>query len=252
VDVTNQKGVGTALITGAGGGIGMALCTAFRKAGYRVIGCDRRDASVDADLFVRFDLRSLVDGTSESRGALERIRADLGTGGLRVLINNAAVQLLGGVSELNARDWQETLETNVVAPCLLARELLPELEAGQGSVINMGSVHATVTKPAFVAYATSKAAVVGLTRAMAVDLGRRVRVNAILPAATATPMLLAGFEGKARELELLGQMHPLERIARPEEVAVVAVFLASEAASFITGAAYAVDGGIGARLHDPV
>jgi NAD(P)-dependent dehydrogenase (short-subunit alcohol dehydrogenase family) len=87
---------------------------------------------------------------------------------------------------------------------------------------------------------------------MAVDLGPRVRINAISPAATATPMLLAGFEGKSAELDELAKKHPLERIAQPWEVAKTALFLASPDAAFISGATLNIDGGIGGRLHDPV
>jgi NAD(P)-dependent dehydrogenase (short-subunit alcohol dehydrogenase family) len=87
---------------------------------------------------------------------------------------------------------------------------------------------------------------------MAVDLGPRVRVNAINPAATATPMLLAGFEGKSKEFDELAKNHLLERIAQPWEVAKTALFLASPDAAFITGACFHIDGGIGGRLHDPV
>ena len=145
-----------------------------------------------------------------------------------------------------------TLDTNLVAPFLLIQKLLPMLEASQGSVVNIASVHATVTKPEFVCYATSKAALVGMTRAMAVDLGPRLRLNAINPAATATPMLLAGFEGRPEALKELSKMHPLERIAEPQEIAQTALFLCSDKARFITGACWALDGGIGARLHDPV
>jgi len=133
----------------------------------------------------------------------------------------------------------------------LTQVLLPALERGRGSIVNVASVHANLTKPGFVAYATSKAALVGLTRSLAVDLGRRVRVNAVLPAATATPMLSAGLPG-AGAVDALGAGHPLGRIARPEEVAAAVVYLSSEGASFITGAVLAVDGGVGARLHDPV
>jgi NAD(P)-dependent dehydrogenase (short-subunit alcohol dehydrogenase family) len=126
------------------------------------------------------------------------------------------------------------------------------LEKAKGSVVNIASIHAVATKPGFVCYATSKAALVGMTRALAVDLGPRVRINAINPAATATPMLLAGFEGKAKQFEELSKMHPLERIAQPWEVAKTAIYLASDDASFITGSVLHIDGGIGGRLHDPV
>jgi NAD(P)-dependent dehydrogenase (short-subunit alcohol dehydrogenase family) len=138
-----------------------------------------------------------------------------------------------------------------VAPLHLAQALLSDLEAAVGSVVNIASIHAVATKPGFVCYATSKAALVGLTRAMAVDLGPRIRVNALLPAAVDTPMLRESFSGSETALGELGRMHPAGRIARPEEVARAAVFLASDQASFMTGAAVHVDGGIAGRLHDP-
>jgi NAD(P)-dependent dehydrogenase (short-subunit alcohol dehydrogenase family) len=144
------------------------------------------------------------------------------------------------------------LNVNLVAPFLLVQALLQELENANGSVINIASIHAQVTKPEFVCYATSKTALVGLTRSMAVDLGGRVRINSICPAAVSTPMLMAGFEGKDDRFKELSRMHPLGRIGTPDEIAQVALFLASPAASFITGAAINVDGGIGSRLHDPV
>jgi NAD(P)-dependent dehydrogenase (short-subunit alcohol dehydrogenase family) len=241
----------TAVVTGAGGGIGGAVCTALRAARYRVIGCDVRDATPDCDLFLRLQLRDLC-GSDAARGAvLSSIRGALGSDPLTLLVNNAAVQLLGSSNDLSVDAWRETLDVNLLAPFLLTQGLLPELERARGSVVNVASVHASLTKPGFVAYATSKSALVGLTRSMAVDLGGRVRVNAVLPAATATPMLLAGLPDRAA-LDALGAMHPMGRIARPDEVAAAIVYLASDGASFVTGAAFAVDGGVGARLHDPV
>jgi NAD(P)-dependent dehydrogenase (short-subunit alcohol dehydrogenase family) len=140
---------------------------------------------------------------------------------------------------------------NLIAPFVLIRELLSCLSNANGSVVNINSIHGTLTKPGFVCYATSKAALGGLTKSTAVELGGQVRVNAINPAATATPMLVAGFEDKESALRELGRMHPIGRIAKPEEIAQAAVFLASEQASFITGACLNVDGGMAARLHDP-
>jgi NAD(P)-dependent dehydrogenase (short-subunit alcohol dehydrogenase family) len=168
------------------------------------------------------------------------------------LINNAAVQILKPSGQLTLDDWQHTLNINLLAPFLLAQALLPELEKAKGSVINIASVHAVATKPEFVCYATSKAALVGLTKSMAVDLGPRVRINAICPAAVATPMLRAGFEGRKDAFEELSRMHPLGRVASPDEIAGVALFLASSQAGFITGTSIYVDGGICSRLHDPV
>jgi len=242
----------TALITGALGGIGQALCAEFKKAGYFVIATDKRDDVCPCDRFLNIDVRDLYTRPEARKNLVIDVRAILGANGLTVLVNNAATQVLNRTDDIKVEDWDATLETNLIAPFLLLQALLPELEKAKGSVVNIASIHAVATKPGFVCYATSKAALVGMTRALAVDLGPRVRVNAINPAATATPMLLAGFEGRSREFDELAKMHPLERIAQPWEVAKTAIFLASEDAAFISGAVLHIDGGIGGRLHDPV
>jgi NAD(P)-dependent dehydrogenase (short-subunit alcohol dehydrogenase family) len=239
------------LVTGAAGGIGRALCREFTAAGFAVIAADRDEADVPCHRFVPFDVRDLCGGEDARAQIAGRVRAALEGRPLSALVNNAAVQILGAVEQVGTDDWRETLETNVVAPFHLAQALLSDLEAAVGSVVNIASIHAVATKPGFVCYATSKAALVGLTRAMAVDLGPRIRVNALLPAAVDTPMLRESFSGSETALGELGRMHPAGRIARPEEVARAAVFLASDQASFMTGAAVHVDGGIAGRLHDP-
>lgn len=242
----------TAFITGSNGGIGTALCREFRAAGYFVIAADRTPKACDCDCFIQHDVSLLHSHSEERENVSRQVREALGPNGLSVLINNAAVQILNRADDIAVKDWDETLQTNLVAPFLLTQIFLPLLESAKGSVVNITSVHARATKPGFVCYATSKAALEGLTRALAVDLGPRVRINAISPAATATPMLLAGFEGKPKEFEELAKKHPLERIAEPGEIARVALFLASPEAAFITGATLQVDGGISSRLHDPV
>ena len=242
----------TALITGSDGGIGEALCQKFRTAGFKVIGLDLEQRSAAHDVFVQGDLRQLCQDPAYCDDILAEVHSHCSGNQLKVLINNAAVQILKETEEIQADDWLQTMNVNVVAPFLLAQGLLENLEAGNGSVINIASVHAQATKPGFVCYATSKAALVGLTKAMAVDLGPRVRVNAICPAATATPMLQAGFEDDPEAFAQLAHMHPRGRIARPSEIAEIALFLASSRADFLTGTALYADGGICARLHDPV
>jgi NAD(P)-dependent dehydrogenase (short-subunit alcohol dehydrogenase family) len=129
--------------------------------------------------------------------------------------------------------------------------MLPLLEQAEGSVVNVGSVHEWSTKPGFVIYAASKAAIGGLTRSLAVDLGGRVRVNAVIPGAVDTPMLREGFVDRPEMIERLAECQPSERIAQPHEVAKAVVFLASESASAITGTSLRTDGGILVRLHEP-
>lgn len=245
----------TALITGSNGGIGRALCVAFAAAGYRVMGMDRVGAASGTDaaglVTIRQDIRVFATDTPERAAAFRTLRDTIGAGGLTVLVNNAATQRLAPTDSITVEEVEETLATNLIAPLMLVQGLLPELERAGGSVVNIGSVHGTATKRAFVAYATSKAALAGLTRALAVDLGGRVRVNNISPGAISTPMLEAGFEGRAEARKQLDAVHPLGRVGTPMEVAQAAVFLAGAGASNITGLDLRVDGGVAARLHDP-
>ncbi|NEO77621.1 MAG: SDR family oxidoreductase [Moorea sp. SIO4G3] len=244
--------VKTALITGAAGGIGQALCQVFKEANHFVIGLDVVSAAASCDVMIVGNLQKMCSDPAYCSEIVEQVRSHLQSRGLTTLINNAAVQILKPTNQLTVEDWHQTLDVNLVAPFVLTQALLPELEQAVGSVVNIASIHASLTKPGFVCYATSKAALVGLTKSMAVDLNQKVRVNAICPAAVATPMLMAGFEGKKEEFEKLSQMHPLGRIAEPAEVAKVALFLSLPEASFISGATLSVDGGIGGRLHDPL
>lgn len=247
-DVTSTTD--TALVTGASGGIGVAICAAFKQAGYSVIATDVvNNGNVACDRFVVADLRELCNAPRQLKAFYER--ANIGPHGLKVLVNNAATQVLGRTEQVTTDDWRVTLDVNLVAPFLLTQLFLGDLERARGSVINIGSVHAKATKPGFVCYATSKAGLAGLTRSMAVDLGARIRVNSVNPAAVNTPMLMDGFRNGPEKLQLLARMHPLDRIAEPSEVANVALFLASDRASFMSGASIDVDGGILARLHDP-
>lgn len=241
----------SAVITGAAGGIGQALCLAFRRAGYRVIATDCKPVMDDADVFVPLDLEAMARDERACAEGIESLAAVLEEGACAALVNNAALQCVGAFEELDLRAWQRSLQTNVLAPAMLVRGLLPALSRARGAVVNIASVHARLTKPGFSAYATSKAALEGLTRSLAVEFGGRVRVNCIRPAATSTPMLEAGFEGQDEARRELDRCHPIGRIAAPEEIARAAVYLASAEASFVNGACLDVDGGIGARLHDP-
>ena len=205
------------LITGANGGIGKALCEEFTNEGYSVIATDRDSGECECEKFIQIDINEFLSASSNNSPDFNSLQNLIPKHGLDCLINNAATQILGSTEEITLDDWVNTLNTNLLAPFFTTQNLLKSLEKKHGSVINIGSVHARSTKPNFVCYATSKSALVGLTRSMAVDLGPRIRVNAINPAATATPMLLTGFEGKEKEYAELSKMHPLERIAEPKK-----------------------------------
>jgi NAD(P)-dependent dehydrogenase (short-subunit alcohol dehydrogenase family) len=247
---TSRKAV---LVTGAAGDIGRALCTAFSAAGYFVIATDleQRAGETAGDVFIGADLAELVlDDNCREQFAVQ-VNAALSGRPLKGLVNNAAMQKRARLDDMAPADFRRTLDVNVTAPALLVQLFAGRLEEARGSVVNIGSIHARLTKPAFVAYATSKAALAGLTRALAVDLGDRVRVNAIQPAAVETAMLLEGFRGKRDIYPALEASHPVNRLARPDEIAAAGVFLVADDCRFMTGAVLDVDGGIGARLHDP-
>ncbi|HFA48011.1 MAG TPA: SDR family oxidoreductase [Bacteroidetes bacterium] len=236
-------------ITGVLGGIGAGLSHAFRKNGYYVYGVDKEeDFDNVCDRFLRFDLNQFVTDV-EYRIRFTQIFDDI-MPTLDVLINNAAVQRLDHLEDLKLEDWQETLNVNLTGPLMLSKLFLERLEKRKGSIINIGSIHQRQTKRAFISYATSKSALIGLTKSLAVDLEGRVRVNAISPAAIETDMLRAGFENDEKALDELRKIHPVQRIGLPEDVAKLALFLAAENEGFIHGANFQLDGGIGSVLKD--
>ena len=240
-----------AILTGVAGGIGVATAAALRAAGYMVLGLDNRRPPADiCDVFLLCELSLVGSQEKVCQILLADIQDQIGDGLLALLVNNAAVQHLGRTGDLSWSDWTDTFHVNLSAPFMLVRGLLPKLKAARGVVVNIGSVHAHATKPGFAAYATSKAAVHGLTRALAVDVGPEVRVVCLAPAAIDTPMLRAGFKDNHGALESLRNIHPAGRIGHPEEVAQAVVWLASPEAAFMTGSILWLDGGVLSRLHD--
>jgi NAD(P)-dependent dehydrogenase (short-subunit alcohol dehydrogenase family) len=168
-------------------------------------------------------------------------------GGLDVAFNNAGTLAgCGDTTQVEARDWQEAIDTNLTSAFYAAKHQLPALlRRGHGSLIFTSSfVGHTAAFPGTGAYAASKAGLVGLVQALATEFGARgLRVNALLPGGTDTPM---GHQmnSTAEAMHQVAQLHALKRVARPEEIAEAALFLASDAASFVTGSAMLVDGGV--------
>lgn len=242
---------GVVLITGISGGIGRALGAAFNDAGLEVVGMDRRPPPRATDNFIEADLDALCRDASMRRRTLAAVRRQLRRRPLRAIVHNAATQIVKPFARLSTRDWEETLNVNLMSVVLLTQSLQKELEAAGGCVINISSIHARLTKRGFSAYATSKAALAGLTRSLAIEFGGRIRVNSICPAAIDTPMLRAGFNRWPVAVKRLAALHPSGRIGTSAEVAALAVFLASNQAAFINGADYLIDGGIGGQLCDP-
>ena len=239
----------TAIVTGAGGGIGHAIAVALAREGAQVVICGRDREKLDrvateigaACLPVPADVGNLQDVNALVAAAVERFQS------IHILVNNAGILLPGSAESHTEAEWDQTFNTNVRGMWLLTRAVLPHLRAaGGGSIINLGSVLSLLGARDRVAYAASKGAVLAMTRAMALDHAvDKVRVNCICPGIVETDMVAAFQMDEAGRKRRLA-MHPLGRFGQPQDVAGLAVFLASDESSWITGAAYNVDGGYSA------
>jgi cyclopentanol dehydrogenase len=240
-----------AVITGAARGQGAAEAELFCREGARVVLADVRDADGEQRaeglrsagheaIFCHLDVSNAADWA----GAIEAAESTFGS--VDVLVNNAGVVSFGGVADCSAEEWDRVVAVNQTGVFLGMRAASPGMRsAGVGSIVNVSSIFAVDAVPGYFAYQASKAAVVQMTRAAAVDLAPvGIRVNCVLPGLIFTPMTKTEPEAMvAANIE----MTPLGRGGQPEEVAAGVLFLASDEASYVTGAVLPIDGGYTAQ-----
>ena len=241
----------TAIITGASSGIGAATAAVFARAGAKlVIGARHRERleTVASEIAAAGGSVVAVPGdVREERYAEALVDAALSTfGRLDIAFNNAGILgAVGNLSSMTAEQWQDTMAVNLTGAFYGAKhQLTPMLAQGSGSIIFTSSfVGHTIGFPGMAAYGASKAGLIGMTQCLAAEHGPQgVRVNALLPGGTKTGMA-GDFSGDPSASDTIAQLHALKRMAEPREIAKVALFLASDAASFVTGAALLADGG---------
>ena len=242
-----------AIITGAGTGIGRACAELFAREGAAVVLAGRRREPLE-EVVAAIEksggraLAQMCDVTREAEVKALVARSVDTFGGLHLLVNNAAYWMAGTIEETSVEYWERMMETNLKGVFLLVKHALPALrQAGGGSIVNIGSVLGLVGMKRRVAYATSKGGLVLLTKSLALDHAQdKIRVNCICPSLVDTPMgqesLERGGDAAAERARRLAQI-PLGRAGTPDDVARLALFLASEDSSWITGAAIALDGG---------
>jgi NAD(P)-dependent dehydrogenase (short-subunit alcohol dehydrogenase family) len=251
---TSLLGGEVVLVTGGAGGIGRAVLEVAAREGARVgfidvspAGHQARDELSAAGHRVAFAQADVRDEDAVA-GAVGQIVSELGP--VSVLVNNAGVDAHFDVVDLTTDDWSRFFDLDLRAAWLLSREVLPAmLEAGRGSIVNIASIHATRTSAGMFPYAAAKSGLLGLTRSMALDLaGRGVRVNAVSPGFVGTPRVTDYIQAGSEAATTTFAAHPLGRIGEPAEIAEVVCFLASSRASYVVGAEWTVDGGLGARF----
>lgn len=247
----------TAVVTGGAKGIGQAVARKFAAEGYGVALLDTDESalkSLEAELGescialpTNVSVSKQVEAAAEA--AVERL------GRIDVVVNSAGIQKYGDAIDTTEEDWDTVLAVNLKSMFLTAKHFVPLMrdarppaEPGASSIVNVASVQGFAAQRGVAAYSASKGGAIALTRAMAVDFAPSIRVNCVCPGSVDTPMLRSAANLFADSVEAAlkdwGDMHPLGRVGQPEEIAEAVFFLASPKASFITGGAYLVDGGL--------
>lgn len=237
----------TALVTGAAQGIGSAVCELFAERGANLVLVDLQDnVKETAEAMKRFggEMLPLVVDVTDTKQVVDAVgRAIAQFGKIDILINNAGVVFLDDAENIAEADWDKTMAVNLKAPFIMSQQVGREMiKAGGGNIVNLASQAALIALDRHVAYCTSKAGILGMTKVLAMEWAEfNIRVNAISPTVVLTELGKKAWAGEVGEA--FKKTVPIGRFAYPEEIAMIALFLASDAAPMITGENIVIDGG---------
>lgn len=241
-----------ALVTGGSSGIGAACAIAFADAGWEVMAAGRDEERLAEVADVSDSIATWAGELAEPEDCDELVADTVDEfGAIDCLVNSAGILLRGDATETTNDDWRDTMTVNLDVPFWLSRAAIPHLIEAKGSIVNISSYWGLQVDERTVAYATSKGGLILMTKAMAKDhAADGVRVNAVCPGGVDTPMLAEAAEDNEMEVDdflgLVAENSPNGRIATPEDVAGLVLFLASDVAAHITGTAIPIDGGLSA------
>lgn len=238
------------LVTGASSGIGAATAIAFAEAGWSVMAAGRDEARLEEVADVSENISTWAGELEESDDCDELVADTVDEfGSLDCLVNAAGILIRNNAEETSDEDWRDTLAINLDVPFYLSRAALPFLLQSEGSIVNVASYWGLKAGDRALAYCTSKGALIMMTKAMARDYAADgLRINAVCPGGVDTPMLVSETEEQGGDVDAflanVAATSPNGRIATPEDVAALMLFLASDAARHITGTAIPIDGGL--------
>ena len=241
----------TVVITGGANGIGASCAGLFYEAGANVALLDVAFYETASNDERRLHLKCNVSSAMQVKASMENIKEHFGS--IDILVNNAGIQRYGSVTETSEDDWDLVMNVNLKSLFLCSKYAIPfMLEKNKGVIINVASVQAFVSQPGVAAYTTAKTAILGLTRSIAVDYSPYIRCVAVCPGTIDTPMLRDAFALSPDPNAVLQEcidMHLTKRIGTPTEVAELIMYLCDDKASFITGQAIRIDGGLGITIQ---